>query len=164
MIPGAQELSGERHDEHTENGNRYRSLERNRGGAGTGLPGSRLSRGRELPNHQQDGPLPESTALALVDGDVGDPQGDEPSGAERQLAELGIVLPPLPRPFGTYVEAVQTGNLLFLTGMLPTENGEAKFIGRVGAVFDVEAGLKAARLAALNALAVAREHLGLSTE
>jgi enamine deaminase RidA (YjgF/YER057c/UK114 family) len=86
--------------------------------------------------------------------------GDEPSGAERRLADLGIVLPPPPRPFGTYVEAVQTGNLLFLTGMLPTESSEAKFIGRVGAVFDVEAGSKAARLAALNALAVAREHLG----
>jgi enamine deaminase RidA (YjgF/YER057c/UK114 family) len=58
------------------------------------------------------------------------------------------------------VEAVQTGNLLFLTGMLPTEGPGAKFVGRVGAELDVEAGRKAARLAALNVLAVARKHLG----
>jgi enamine deaminase RidA (YjgF/YER057c/UK114 family) len=80
--------------------------------------------------------------------------------AERRLTELGIRLPSPPRPFGIYVEAVQTGNLLFLTGMLPTENRQAKFVGRVGAEFDAEAGSQAARLAALNALAVAREHLG----
>jgi len=60
----------------------------------------------------------------------------------------------------SYAEAVQAGNLLFLTGMLPTEGRAAKFIGRVGAELDVEAGHKAARLAALNALAVARQHLG----
>ena len=83
-----------------------------------------------------------------------------PSSAEQRLTDLGIELPVPPRPFGTYVEAVQTGNLLFLTGMLPTEKRDAKFIGRVGAEFDVEAGSKAAYLAALNGLAVAREHLG----
>ncbi len=76
------------------------------------------------------------------------------------MKEFGIELPPLPEPFGIYKEAVQTGNLLFLTGMLPTEGREAKFIGRVGAELDVEAGRAAARLAALNALAVARQHLG----
>ena len=82
------------------------------------------------------------------------------SGAEQRLKELGIELPMPPTPFGTYVEAVQTGNLLFLTGMLPTEGREAKFIGRVGAELDVEAGRQAARLAALNGLAVVRQHLG----
>jgi len=80
--------------------------------------------------------------------------------AEDRLAKLGIKLPAPPEPFGIYVEAVQTGNLLFLTGMLPTEGRAAKFIGRVGAELDVEAGRKAAYLAALNGLAVAREHLG----
>ena len=76
------------------------------------------------------------------------------------MKELGIKLPVPPEPFGTYVEAVQTGNLLFLTGMLPTEGREAKFIGRVGAGLDVAAGRNAAHLAALNVLAVARKHLG----
>src|SRR5712671_8130167 len=82
------------------------------------------------------------------------------ASAEQRLKELGIKLPAPPEPFGTYAEAVLTGNLLFLTGMLPTEGRRAKFVGRVGAELDVEAGRAAARLAALNVLAVAREHLG----
>jgi enamine deaminase RidA (YjgF/YER057c/UK114 family) len=80
--------------------------------------------------------------------------------AEQRLKNLGIELPAPPEPFGTYVETVQTGNLLFLSGMLPTEGHGAKFVGRVGAELDVEAGRKAAHLAARNALAVARKHLG----
>ena len=76
------------------------------------------------------------------------------------MKDLGIELQAPPEPFGTYVESVQTGNLLFLTGMLPTEGRAAKFVGRIGAELDVEAGRKAARLAALNLLAVARKHLG----
>jgi enamine deaminase RidA (YjgF/YER057c/UK114 family) len=87
-------------------------------------------------------------------------EGSRPASAEQRLKELGIKLPAPPQPFGTYAEAVQTGNLLFLTGMLPTEGSGAKFIGRVGAELDVQAGRQAARLAALNALAVARQHLG----
>jgi enamine deaminase RidA (YjgF/YER057c/UK114 family) len=82
------------------------------------------------------------------------------ASAEQRLKNLGIDLPTPPQPFGTYVEAVQTGNLLFLSGMLPTEGRSAKFIGRVGAELDVETGRKAAYVAGLNALAVAREHLG----
>src|SRR5260370_15066163 len=80
--------------------------------------------------------------------------------AEQRLREIGIKLPAPPEPFGIYAEAVQTGNLLFLTGMLPTEGREAKFIGRIGAELDLQMGRKAAYLAALNALAVARQHLG----
>src|SRR6478609_150786 len=86
--------------------------------------------------------------------------GSRPASAEQRLKELGIQLPAPPEPFGAYVEAVRTGNLLFLSGMLPTEGHEAKFIGRVGAELDVEAGRQAAHLAALNVLAVARQHLG----
>jgi enamine deaminase RidA (YjgF/YER057c/UK114 family) len=88
------------------------------------------------------------------------PGTSRPGGAEQRLVELGISLPAPPEPFGTYAEAVQTGNLLFLTGMLPTEGRAAKFVGRVGAELDVEAGCQAARLAALNGLAVARKYLG----
>ena len=82
------------------------------------------------------------------------------ASAEQRLKNLGIDLPTPPQPFGTYAEAVQTGNLLFLSGMLPTEGRSPKFIGRVGAELDVETGRKAAYLAGLNALAVAREYLG----
>ena len=88
------------------------------------------------------------------------PEDSQSTSAEQRLKDLGIELPVPPEPFGTYVEAVQTGNLLFLTGMLPTEGRAAKFVGRIGAELDVETGRKAARLAALNALAVARKHLG----
>ena len=87
-------------------------------------------------------------------------ESSRPASAEQRLEELGIVLPAPPEPFGVYAEAVQTGNLLFLTGMLPTEGRAAKFIGRIGAELDVEAGRDAAHLAALNVLAVARQHLG----
>ena len=83
-----------------------------------------------------------------------------PASAEQRLKELGIQLPSPPEPFGVYAEAVQTGNLLFLTGMLPTEGRAAKSIGRIGAEINTEAGHQAARLAALNALAVTRQHLG----
>lgn len=87
-------------------------------------------------------------------------EGSRQVSAEQRLKELAIKLPAPPRPFGIYAESVQTGNLLFLTGMLPTAGREAKFIGRVGAELDEDAGRKAARLAALNALAVVRQHLG----
>jgi enamine deaminase RidA (YjgF/YER057c/UK114 family) len=87
-------------------------------------------------------------------------EGSRLVSAEQRLKELGIKLPVPPEPFGTYVEAVQSGNLLFLSGMLPTEGRVAKFIGRVGAELDVDAGREAARLAALNVLGVARQHLG----
>ena len=87
-------------------------------------------------------------------------EDSQSASAEQRLIKLGIKLPSPPEPFGTYVEAVQTGNLLFLTGMLPTEGRTAKFIGRIGAELDVQTGHKAAHLAALNALAVAQQHLG----
>jgi enamine deaminase RidA (YjgF/YER057c/UK114 family) len=87
-------------------------------------------------------------------------ESSRPTSAEQRLQELNIKLPAPPEPFGAYVEAVQTGNLLFLSGMLPTEGHQAKIIGRLGAELDVEAARQAAHLAALNALAVAREHLG----
>lgn len=86
--------------------------------------------------------------------------GLPPANAEWRLKELGINLPEPPQPFGTYVEAVRAGNLLFLSGMLPTEGRSAKFVGRVSEDLDVETARKAARLAALNGLAVAKAYLG----
>jgi enamine deaminase RidA (YjgF/YER057c/UK114 family) len=80
--------------------------------------------------------------------------------AEQRLNELGIDLPPPPVPLGAYVEAVRAGNLLFLSGTLPVEGGAPKFLGRIGGELSVEDGRRATRLAALNALAIAREHLG----
>ena len=82
------------------------------------------------------------------------------SNTETRLAAAGIELPPAPPPFGPYVPAVQTGNLLFLTGMLPTVGHEPKFLGRAGKELNAEQGRRAAYAAALNVLAVARLHLG----
>jgi enamine deaminase RidA (YjgF/YER057c/UK114 family) len=76
------------------------------------------------------------------------------------LQELGIELPAAPTPFGSYVEAVQTGNLLFLSGLIPVVDHKPKYLGRLGKEVDVEAGRDAAYTAALGALAAAKEHLG----
>jgi enamine deaminase RidA (YjgF/YER057c/UK114 family) len=76
------------------------------------------------------------------------------------LTKADIQLPPAVTPFGPYVPAVRTGNLLFLSGMLPTVGHEPKFLGRVGKELNIEQGRNAAYAAALNVLAVARQHLG----
>lgn len=86
--------------------------------------------------------------------------GSQPPSAERRLQELGIELPAAPTPFGTYVEAVQTGRLLFLTGMLPVVDHKPKYLGRLGKELDAEAGRDAVYTAALSALATAKQHLG----
>jgi enamine deaminase RidA (YjgF/YER057c/UK114 family) len=80
--------------------------------------------------------------------------------AERRLKELCIELPPPPTPFGAYVEAVQTGNLLFLSGMLPVIGHEPKFVGRLGKELDASAGREAVRVAAMNVLSAAKQKLG----
>ena len=84
----------------------------------------------------------------------------KPARAEDRLKVLKIALPQAPTPFGAYVEAVQTGSLLFLSGTLPVENKKPKFLGVIGKDLSLEEGRQAARLACLNALAAAREHLG----
>jgi enamine deaminase RidA (YjgF/YER057c/UK114 family) len=81
-------------------------------------------------------------------------------GAEERLRALGIRLPTVPTPLGAYVEALQTGNLLFLSGMLPVVDHGAKYVGRLGKELDTEAGREAAYTAALGALATARDYLG----
>jgi enamine deaminase RidA (YjgF/YER057c/UK114 family) len=81
-------------------------------------------------------------------------------GAERRLHDLGIQLPAAPTPFGPYVETVQSGNLLFFSGMLPVVDHKPKYVGRLGKELDTEAGRDAAYTAALGILAVAKAHLG----
>jgi enamine deaminase RidA (YjgF/YER057c/UK114 family) len=84
-----------------------------------------------------------------------------PAGnAELRLQEQGIELPNPPQPLGAYVEAVRTGNLLFLSGTLPIEDGKPCYLGHLGKELSVEDGRAATRLAALNALALARNYLG----
>ena len=82
------------------------------------------------------------------------------ASAEHRLRDLGIVLPSAPHPLGAYVESVQSGNLLFLSGMLPVKDGKLQFVGRLGKELDESAGRDALRTATLNALSAAKEHLG----
>jgi enamine deaminase RidA (YjgF/YER057c/UK114 family) len=82
------------------------------------------------------------------------------TAAEDRLARLGIHLPDAPAPFGAYVPAVQTGNLLFLSGMLATSGHTAKVVGVLGKNLDIKAGREAAYTAALNALALTKKQLG----
>ena len=77
-----------------------------------------------------------------------------------RLRELGLVLPKAPTPLGAYVEVNQVGSLLFLSGTLPIVDGKLAFTGRLGAIFRSLQGQEAARLAALNALALVHEHAG----
>ena len=80
--------------------------------------------------------------------------------AEDRLGKLGIQLPAAPTPFGAYLPAVQTGSLLFLSGMLATSGHTVTAAGIVGKELDVKAGREAAYTAALNALALTRKQLG----
>ena len=89
------------------------------------------------------------------------PAGDNSAATlASRLRELGLVLPKAPTPLGAYVAASQTGSLLFLSGMLPLVNGKLSIAGRLGENLSVEQGREAVRLAAMNALAVAQQHLG----
>ena len=83
----------------------------------------------------------------------------QPGRAEQQLKALGVVLPDAPRPLGAYVESVQSGNLLFLSGMLPVKNGKLQYVGRLRKDIDESAGRDALRIATLNALAAAKAHI-----
>jgi len=77
-----------------------------------------------------------------------------------RLRELGWILPRPPTPLGMYLEVNEVGSLLFLSGTLPTKDGKLLFVGWLGESLSVDQGREAARLAALNALALAQEHLG----
>jgi len=77
-----------------------------------------------------------------------------------RFSNLGIVLPVPPTPLGAYVETVDTGNLLFLSGVLPVVNRKLAISGRLGENLSVKKGQEAACIAALNALAAAKEHVG----
>jgi enamine deaminase RidA (YjgF/YER057c/UK114 family) len=88
------------------------------------------------------------------------PRDSQPAGAERRLQDLGIVLPNAPHPLGAYVESVQSGNLLFLSGMLPIKHGKLQLVGRLGKELDESAGRVVLRTATVNALAAAKAHIG----
>jgi enamine deaminase RidA (YjgF/YER057c/UK114 family) len=76
-----------------------------------------------------------------------------------RLEELGLTLPAAPNPVAAYVNAVRTGNLVFVSGGLPID-GERRVTGKVGADIGVEEAKEAARMVVLNRLAVLLAELG----
>jgi enamine deaminase RidA (YjgF/YER057c/UK114 family) len=79
---------------------------------------------------------------------------------ETRLAELGLELPPVPRPVASYLPVVIAGGLAFLSGQVPQSEGKLLWKGKVGAELDIAGGAEAARRCGLQALAVLREALG----
>lgn len=77
-----------------------------------------------------------------------------------RLRELGIELPAAARPVANFVPCVRSGSLLFISGQVPTWNGDLRYGGRVGAEVSPDEANAAARLCALNLLAQARAFLG----
>ena len=79
---------------------------------------------------------------------------------EEKLKELSIDLPGVPKPLGSYVPFVKTGNLVYLSGMLPLQDGVLLKTGRVGETVSLEDAVLCARTAAVNALAVLKSAIG----
>ena len=79
---------------------------------------------------------------------------------EKHLSELGIILPEAPHPLAAYVPAARSGNLLFVSGQLCLVNGELSHKGRLGREISPAQGYEAARLAAINSLAIVKQELG----
>lgn len=95
--------------------------------------------------------------LALA---VADAAAQAAASPEARLKALGIELPPPPKPVASYVPAVRTGNLVFLSGQGPVAGGKPTVTGKVGAELTEEQGNKAARATILNSLAVLRAEIG----
>lgn len=77
-----------------------------------------------------------------------------------KLKELGIMLPPPPRPVGSYVAGLKTGNLVFVSGQIPLENGVMTLAGKVGKDVSLEDAQAAARRCALAGLSIAADVAG----
>lgn len=71
----------------------------------------------------------------------------------QRLAEMGLSLPPAPPPVASYVPYLQVGDLVYISGQLPMQDGRLACTGKVGGVLSLEQGAACARTAVLNALA-----------
>lgn len=79
---------------------------------------------------------------------------------EERLVQMGVTLPPAPNPAANYVNAVRTGNLLFLAGKGPGMPDGKYITGKVGVDLTVEQGYEAAKTVAINQIAVLKHELG----
>lgn len=78
---------------------------------------------------------------------------------EEKIEELGIKLPEPPTPAGSYVPAVRTGNLVYISGQIPMEEGKVVFTGKVSDE-NLETAQKSARMCAINILAQIKREVG----
>lgn len=78
----------------------------------------------------------------------------------KRLSELGIVMPPPPRPAGMFLTAKRVGNLVYASGQTPKVAGDLIIRGKVGAEVTEEEARQAARVAVLNCLAAIVELIG----
>lgn len=79
---------------------------------------------------------------------------------DAKLKALNIELPMAPKPVANYVPVVRAGDLLFLSGVLPSRDGQLILTGKLGQGITIEQGMEAAKVAALNALAIVRSEVG----
>ena len=79
---------------------------------------------------------------------------------EKKIEELGLKVPSLTKPLAAYVHGVQADKLLFTSGQLPTVEGKLVCEGHVGAEVSIEQGYEAAKVCALNCLAVIKSIAG----
>ena len=78
---------------------------------------------------------------------------------EKKLEQLGIKLPEPPTPAGAYIPVVKTGNLLFISGQIPMENGKVVFTGKVSDD-NLETAQKSAHMCAINLIAQIKRETG----
>ena len=78
---------------------------------------------------------------------------------EEKLKTIGVTLPNPPTPAGSYVPAIKTGNLLFISGQIPMEDGKVIFTGKVTNE-NIETAKKSAKMCAINLLAQMKRELG----
>ena len=81
-------------------------------------------------------------------------------GAEQKLKEMGLTLPEQSKPVANYVPAVRVGNLLFVSGHGPWDDGSIKTAGKLGSDLTVDEGYQVARNVTLNCLASIKTALG----
>jgi enamine deaminase RidA (YjgF/YER057c/UK114 family) len=79
---------------------------------------------------------------------------------EERLQQLGVDLPAPAAPVAAYVPTVRTGNLVYVSGQVPTVEGKPTHLGHLGAGVDLEAGRAAARTCAVNVVAALKAELG----
>ena len=79
---------------------------------------------------------------------------------EQKLTQLGLALPAPPKPVANYVPVVRVGDLLFLSGVLPSRDGQLIMTGKLGQNVSIDQGMEAARVAVLNGLSIIRQEAG----